>query len=312
MRRGGSFLDAKVTVLEKLDYQFLQQHQQLARAELKAINHVIVLKQGVLSLWKENNNAWTQIAVNKVNDKGDKYHLLKTTAHLPFIIKNIISNVKSLAGLRLVLGELQQDLIKLLQENPDIPKDAEKIVKHSMEYIASLLKDDAHKSIEDYIAYLKPYINNNGQQATILQMKSFNDINQEWMKKHNINLKSTRVIIVGPHGPRDGMIEKEYYKGLYKSVIGIADAENDRVYYAEMLPDHINQLDIKRDLIEKFLGAAEHNKSYGLLYSNDRKAMFRDVLASHAPLALMGLFAKKSQCPIKLIRETVARYVYKP
>ncbi|WP_115708125.1 hypothetical protein [Legionella sainthelensi] len=179
------------------------------------------------------------------------------------------------------------------------------ILKQSIDFISQIMSKKPQWNIEGIIQLYSSDLSNisnsleyNKEFVTKIQLSRFNDITQEWIDEQGLDLHATRAILVAAHGPRPGLIEFQYYIDLFAK-IGIVDAENERVYNLEQLPQHFSLLTDK-DLIQDFLAVSEKNKVIGTLLADDPKMMFFDVLAQKAPGVLHAL-PKPETNPLSLL-----------
>ncbi|KTD46441.1 hypothetical protein [Legionella quateirensis] len=124
--------------------------------------------------------------------------------------------------------------------------------------------------------------------ATRLQLNGLHQTIAQWMSKFNLYLDSSRVLIVSSHGPREDLIEKQYFLDLYAQH-GIEDAEkgSSHVICVEMLPEQIATVS-KESLID-FLRKHQLNMMIGHNMLGDPQAMNKDVLGQYAPEVIKNL-----------------------
>lgn len=124
--------------------------------------------------------------------------------------------------------------------------------------------------------------------ATRLQLNGLHQTIVQWMSQLNIHLDSSRVLIVSSHGPREDLIEKQYFLDLYAQH-GIQNAEkgSSHIICVEMLPEQIATVS-KESLID-FLRKHQINMMIGQNMLGDPQAMNKDVLGRYAPEVIKKL-----------------------
>ncbi|HLF66336.1 MAG TPA: hypothetical protein VI522_01835, partial [Gammaproteobacteria bacterium] len=173
-----------------------------------------------------------------------------------------------------------------------------------MYYKPHLHKEKALCWAEEYNADTQWLLEEYAENAAELQIESMDKIMTEWISTYNITLEKTRVLIVVAHGPRDNLIEGEYYKYLFKK-FKIASPES-YIYKIEMLPDQMATIDVEKDLIHDFLSGQQLNAEIASTMLGDKEAMRKDVLAKYAPSILEKLpphviteEGSKPRCPFR-------------
>lgn len=236
---------------------------------------------------------------------GEAYKLLKTISHLSvwlgMILKSIGSGAIALSHREHALGELKK-MIGLLQKLDDIHLHRHKLVieKTLSALEQAILCSELEQVQELYRNYLKWVHDVNieyAKEATELQLTGLDTIITAWQDKYAVDLNASRVLIVGPHGPREGLIEKQFFQNMYLHHGGKgAEKDNQHVIYVEMLPEQMGTIAIPT-LIKNFLGGHQINKTIGRDMLGDEYAMFKDVLASYAGPILDKLHHRKDACP---------------
>lgn len=307
---GGIFSLSKAstaTVLGELNQRFLDSHHHSRHASLAQVNHVLVYHLGELSFWNKAEDGFYQLGCQQLLQVGDAYDQLKKVVHVPVYLQTLLLMSGEPDKLKLLQLKLCLDHL-LLQ--PEFQSQSEAAAhQRSLLLKTKALLDLALRSPPDPALYregvnrlfldLKGELAYLRQRATELQLERLQTKVEEGIRNYRMDLRRCRVLVTGPHGPREGLIEVQYFERLFQEKLGLRSALNDRVYYSESLPAQLKKIDIKRDLIEGFLANAEVNKSIGVSYAHDKKALFSDVLARSAPLALAGLFKKPRGCPMK-------------
>jgi hypothetical protein len=140
--------------------------------------------------------------------------------------------------------------------------------------------------------------------ATELQLKGIHQIVSRWMSSEEVVLVNSHVLIVTSHGPREGLIEKQYFLDLF-SKQGIVDAEKEsgHIICVEMLPEQIAT--VKQSSIINFLKKQQLNRQIGQNMLGDSNAMKKDVLSQYAPPVLEQL------CPLHLKTDLMQHSMFK-
>ncbi len=286
---------------------FLDEHKKAGLRMLAKIKHVVVLSNGTLELWQRNEHVikYTAIARVETAARNECYTLLKSLAHIPVLIVSILQKAENYHDeLTALLGKLQQ-LAKDLPAVQDYSLNQNvNLIHESIELLQQLLRCPSSKHeiaslVNEYMKHIKNDLDRCGQGATHAQLSSLKAITHEWQSKNQIDWHASRILIVAPHGPRQKLIEQQYFEELYHQ-LAIANPIDNKIYYVEMLPSQIEKLDVHKDLIEGFLSASEINKIIGSAVFDDEQAMFTDRLADYAPQVLETLKAESgsSRCPL--------------
>lgn len=292
--------------LAAINQSFLSEHKNAGICMLAKIKHVVILSSGNLELWRKHDEAITYCMIARVETaaKNECYTLLKSLAHIPVLIVSILQKMEDpherLTALRHKLQQLAKDLIQIdeysLNQNLNL-------VEESINLLNELLRGTLSKSamshlVAEYMRRIKPDLDRCGYGATHAQLSSLKAITREWHNNHQIDWIASRVLIVAPHGPRQQLIEQQFFEDVYHR-LAITNPVDNKIYYVEMLPSQIDKLDMHKDLIEGFLSSSEINKKIGLDVFSDEQAMFTDRLADYAPSVLKALKAESGsgQCP---------------
>lgn len=282
------------SVSDNIRTEFLSAHTHYAATQLLTeIKHVVIYLNGYLSLWKKNEQGMLYEAdTQKTPALGDSYNLIKSISHcsvwLNLILQSVIegkektqSHQTDVLKIKVYLEELKKinslstrDLgaIEMIQKYVDKAVQAthwEEIQTIQIDF----LRDT--KSINDFYALL----------ATQLQLKGLNTIVANWGIS---DWSTSRILIVSAHGPRKGLIEKQYFLDLY-SKHGITDPQKicSQIVTVQMIPEHLSTVS-KQTLID-FLRNNEINRYTAKTMLGDSRAMNRDILSPYAPEVLKNL-----------------------
>lgn len=285
----------------KIKHEFLESHNQYANVKpLTHINHVITYTNGHLSLWRKNlDDSFSEVELLKTPALEENYILIKSISHLSvwlsFVLQSIIDGkVKSihhdqdLQKIKFYLSRLKEIEHDWLKNERSVMNKIEKIIDQ-VSYSNNIIQINTI-----YFHYLLVITTINkaySLQATQLQLHGMNHIVLNWIKQEDIKLDKTRVLIACAHGPRQDLIEKQYFLDLYsKQGIENAEKESGHIICVEMLPEQIDSLD--RSILIDFLKKHLLNSQIGKTMLGDPNAMNKDVLGEYAPGVLNNL------CPI--------------
>jgi hypothetical protein len=131
----------------------------------------------------------------------------------------------------------------------------------------------------------------NIESAALAQVLDIHNQIVAWEVLDQEKLKRMRVLIVGPHGPRSGRVDMQYFTKIYHQFCSISDhkVKNNYLYHVEMLPSQMKYIDIEQDLIQEFLMGSEYNKTVGKTMLNNQEAMFRDILEKAGTKAIQDV-----------------------
>jgi len=270
---------------------------------------VIVYSNSSLSLWQHaGSGQYKQLETAPSPAKEEPYILLKTLSHISVWLS---ITLQSMAAQKLWLAKTNPELNKIhtsLNTLKNLGNQQLKPHLPVMDYTLSVIQQaktcqqatEIVQLQQDYLQQSKACNEHYSRLATRIQLQGLHKIVETWRTQRMLNLHRSRVMIVGPHGPRDQLIEKQYFHDMYVRA-GIADGEhnNGHLVYVEMLPEQLQDIDIA-SLITSFLGRHQINKLIGKELLNDEQAMFNDVLGKYAPPVIKELAEKKQGgCPFK-------------
>ncbi len=285
-------------LLKELNTEFLTQHVKTGQEALKDIANVIIFKSGSLSLYsKEDKTQQFSLAAKESTESNqeDCYTQIKRISHVPLLVFDILDDTsqtdeekqKKLGSLKGKLILINLDITSSSPENKAQKCILEESIKLlSSEKIGELQIFQYKKNISRALSFNKKFV-------TKLQLESIESIINKWIKEKLLQPNKSRGLVVATHGPRDGLIEMQYFVDFYKK-IGVNHPKDNTVYYIEELPQHINLITDK-ELINEFLASSERNKQLGRILANNPNFMFRDVLADSAPAVLSLLGHKHKQ-----------------
>jgi hypothetical protein len=298
-----------------LNQQFLQEHYHAAQSVLKGIDTIIVYKGGELSLWQRTHDGYTLLEGIPLISK--RYTALKEMAHLPLLVLAIIQQhdagdvgkEETLAK----LISLQQSVTTVKSNAQNSLEEADKwaqwtILDATSHLLSQVINDDTALSkqailLQDYLSSLKSAIQYNNRTATTIQLIGLDNVIKKWDAQYVPEWDKTRILTVGVHGPREKLIEQEYFFSYVRKKLNLKQVENNKVYYVEMLPAQIANVDIVKDLIQGFLARSELNKNIGEKVLNDEQAMFKDVLSPHAECVVEYLLNNEEEASVKNIEK---------
>lgn len=274
----------------------MQEHHHAAQLKKLDIETVIVCLGNELSLWKALDGSYQKVKSALVPSEDLKYARLKQVAHIPLLVSMILNQLIAdstrkdlcLSKLRLIseeLNGLKNGLDKIF-ESDDLTRQ-QHIIESTLKTIELLMNDYDETEVPAlklyYLARVHDALIENNRLAAESHLQELDKITTDWGLKSKATLEKSRFLIVGPHGPRKGRIDIQYYVALFETILGISKVKDNRLYHVEMLPSQMAGIDILNDLILNFLLGSELNKSIGEDILDDNTAMFSDILKTHAP-----------------------------
>ncbi|KTD82851.1 hypothetical protein [Legionella waltersii] len=312
-----------LNISQQLSKQFLQSHEHYAsQTPLVGIDHVIIYHKGNLSLWNKNSiNDLELIARRNTPAVKEAYQFIKSLSHCsvwlsmvmqslqekkamtPYHYRDIQQIICCLNQLKLLVSD--QELIAKLYEQlceSTAPNDTlstakgdpiDLLLSFAIQALSKGNNEQEMKSLLQSFLKSSQELNTHcASYATKIQLQGMHRILLDWTDKHLIQVKNTRVLIVVASGPREQLIERQYFEEMLAKQNLKNDEQGIRyIHCIEMLPQQIATVTDK-ELIG-FLQQHELNSSIGKNMLNNPLGMDKDVLSEHAPEALKGI------CPFK-------------
>ncbi len=289
-------------VCDRIKMGFLSNHNLLAQRQLQTLQHVVIYQNGYLILGRIADHKFAEVDKTPCAALGEDYNLLKSVTHtsvwLMTVLQAICDKQIPMESLYEALKELRGNLQTLYAYPDESLHEHRAALKKTLSTLDAALWCDTTGQIQDllkvYLKDMKPIHQQYGKKATQLQLESMEKIIGQWSKTEKLDWASIGVILVVAQGPKELLIEKQYFQRLYKN-LGILDPEKSkRLMYAEMLPSQMQSVDPSK-LVSEFLAPHLLNKVIGKHMLDDEQAMFKDVLGEHAPAVLDKL--EESRCP---------------
>lgn len=309
---------------QELSKQFLQSHEQYAtQTPLEGINHAIIYHKGRLSLWSKNaKNELVLTTRHNTPALKDEYQFIKSLSHCSVWLSMVMQSIQEKKAITpyhkrdtlRIINYLEQ-LKQLVAEQKQIAKLFEKLcepntsdksgVQNRRVNPIDLLLYFAARVLEinetgEKISVLLQSLLSSVQElntrcasyATTIQLQGMHRILLNWAEKYSIQVKYTRSLIVTASGPREQLIERQYFEEMLAKQNLTNDEKGIRyIHTIEMLPQQIATVNDK-ELIG-FLQKHELNSNIGKNMLNNPLGMDKDVLGEHAPGVLKG------KCPFK-------------
>ena len=280
--------------MREINQQFLKTYDKTALAHLKDIKHVVVYLRGQLLLLRQNElNGYEEAESSESATRNSTYRQLKTFAHSAVTVNMLVAD-KQAHKLREFNKKLKQ--LTLNHEAEILPY--RQFINESIYLIDSILshwdiQESDKQLIENYNQTINKALNNYMMAAARLQLQSMSATMKDWSERYQIKAETLRIVIVCASGPREGMIERQFFESWLQKQNG----SKRLIYQMEMLHEQMPQLKI--DKLIDFVGKQELNKSIGKQLLNDENALFKDLLAEHADSILQGLDDEpiKGHCP---------------
>jgi hypothetical protein len=253
---------------------------------------------GNLHLWQRKlTNQYIEIDVCQSAAELLPYQLLKSLAHIAVTINTLLpaaDNAIALNTLKLlhkqVCGLLQSDDPVILPHHPFLQLSRD---------VTARAADSNQTLLANYNQAVKSTLDSYGAQAADMQLASLNHTMLKWQRSHALQLDQTRIMIVSAHGPRQDLLERQFFDHYLQQN---QCTQQGIIYTVEMLPTQMGSINIPNDLIHGFLSKQELNKMLGKTLLDDETAMLKDVLGKHAHVRLFQPVSNstannKESCP---------------
>lgn len=215
------------------------------------------------------------------------YDPVKTIAHIPLAIYVALTpgdgavgddRLKTLAGLRELIppAEASLDALKL---PPETLARQKRIVAASLAFLDEVAQKHKFErsSLVAFTREMAPLVMENVADATRAQLDAMHAQVSAWRRELSAEQwKQLRVLIVGPHMPREGLVVTQYFLRLLHEA-----REGRHVVYAESMWEEPKALDL--------LGTHLLDGSVGEAFFGDYMRMHRDLLGDAAGEYLPGL-----------------------
>ncbi len=294
---------------------FLQEHKKSGSALLADISHLFLLNGSALSLLRNSmsDKKCFVTCEEKELDTQD-YLMWKEYSHIPVLInctlQPVVARKTKLADKIDILAQLMDRLVKvsaltdeansaIVNKNLGLIRSTINLIEYS---VSSPTERGLQEALAHYLELNQPILDDNLINAVNDRKQTMEEAVRSWILRHSINLRTSRVIIIGTHGPRKNLLEQILFEDLYAEKEQ-EKIENEFVYYVEMLPTQFKQLDIQKDIIEGFLASSESNKQIGQSMLDSRQAMFEDIrfkYLSRANSQRVEVPEAKQKCPFAL------------
>ncbi len=303
-----------IKAAETIKKEFLESHYQYAKQQpLIGINHVIIYHKGSLALLeKKPDEALVERELVDTPALQTEYNLIKSMAHLSvwlnIILDSIIAKAKQTKQHQTGLLSIRAHLELLKKSDDTLIKNEYKVIDSLIAVIDKIMVssiEEVKKIQKFYLAQISIINMSYSQKATELQLNGMSQVISSWIEKHKLNLKDTRVLIVCAHGPKQDLIETQYFLHLYKQA-GMANAEQlGYVLPVTMLAEQIATL--SQEHLINFLRKHQMNSLIGERMLDDPNAMNSDVLGKFAPPVL-----EKQKCPFHQISSYLKFSLFAP
>lgn len=265
---------------------------------LADIQHVIIYLHGKLHLWqKASLGCFEEIDQAETPALMDPYILRKTLIHLHVEIHLILNALyEGNLSLKTAYTELERISMALKAisdfQETDLCQDMIQLMRDAIYKARQSIDIDEIAALKQkYFQEISPIVQRYTKEAAHIQLEGLNVIVNHWSEDHTIHLPASRVIVVGAKGPRQGMIEVQYFENLYYQNMQMNE---EYVRYAESPAASISNIQIP-DLIDE-LAKHDLNQWVGQEMLGDKNAMNKDVLAEFASEYLDNL-SKETDMP---------------
>lgn len=273
---------------------------------------MVIYLHGELQLLQRNEDGVFELIERRATPATESpYLLLKTTCHFPIILYGILRHALqgtiSLSEIPTKIKPLQERIRTLIKDFPNDIVEVKSILALMLNYLEQMSNCKESKQLARYVSYLqelRPQFALYSAKAAELQLTGLQQISMDWLHKQQLNLAKTYIIIVGARGPKQGLIEHQYFTTL-RAHYGQTEKNtlSGGLIYSEMLPQQMGT--ITTELLIDDLARELHNMHIGLDMLGEQHAMFKDVLGQFAAPILKSLFpvqAPQAQCPLHKYR----------
>ncbi|KTD50343.1 hypothetical protein Lqui_1668 [Legionella quinlivanii] len=274
---------------------FLDYHRRTSLSQpLTNIDHVITYHNGILELWGKQNDHRLDIQDSAETEAlKPTYNILKSLSHNSVILDCVL---RSISTYQVRTSQDELDLLNLVELLTELRSKDPHYIKPYQAAIEQLIfiADKARLSacLREIACLQARYSGeissvNEGylKQAAELQLTGMHQIISRW----NLAFNKTRVLIAVAEGPKEDLIEGQYFDALYK----VKGEDKPNLDYVVMLPKQLGTITgacLIDNLRERLL-----NQSIAKNMLGCPKKMARDVLGPYAPAVLERLFASYSQ-----------------
>lgn len=297
-------------ILNSLNDQFLSNHHEAAQYKLrKKVKYVFINLCGKLTLWANRDNEFVQTQEAVIPSPTGLYTRAKQISHFPLLLMELMKQYKVGAMTAEVFSQkvrvISEEITTVIAyletlfsaEHVEIQR---KILLESKVFCQSILDKNglfnSKQHMQVLLEKINPFLQKNiaiGGHAIIEELHQVID---SW-KISKEQLRYSRAIVVGPHGPREGEPISQYFIKKFSTELGVVNPKDDFFYYMETMPQLMGKLDAREDIIHGFLATAEWNKRIGKTVLSDSRALFKDILAGPAEEVVNERF-KEKRCPI--------------
>ncbi|KTC71555.1 hypothetical protein Lbir_1707 [Legionella birminghamensis] len=274
---------------------FLDYHRRTSLSQpLTNIDHVITYHNGILELWgKQNDHSLSIQDAAETEALKPTYNILKSLSHNSVILDCVL---RSICTHQVRTSQDELDLLNLVELLTELcSKDPYYIKPHqgAIEQLI-LIADKARLSTclreigclqARYAKEISPVNEGYLKQAAELQLTGMHQIISRW----NLAFNKTRVLIAVAEGPKEDLIEGQYFDALYKE----KGEDKPGLDYVVMLPKQLGTITgacLIDNLRERLL-----NQSIAKNMLGCPKKMAKDVLGPYAPVVLERLLPSYSQ-----------------
>lgn len=273
--------------------RFLHTHDKLALQKLVDIRHFIIYLNGQLHLLQQSNSGgYEQLAKQDSPALGDDYILYKTLIHK--VTELLMTSHAMLDGniawenRQQYFDDIDEDLgiiATSLNKNETLEYDLHlDLIRRAKDLIAQAKETSNLKPIDllcqRYLQDMQPIMNDYGKKATKIQLEGMHITLSNWYSQYQMDLQTSRSLVVGGKGARKDMIEMQMLEDCYLKE-GINDAKKkDYVWYVESPLQLMSS--IKTDDLIHTYGKHLLNRKIGLSILGNADAMSEDVLGKFA------------------------------
>lgn len=190
----------------------------------------------------------------------------------------------------LLSKQLEEIDSSALALEPDLQAACTLVKKESLQLISNVYnnKVEIESALNNYKKAIDGSLENCMHAAKTEQthhlQKIFSDLYEHYIKNPE-TLKKTRFVFVGPHAPRDNLIEMSIMKKLFSNFLKGLTIVNHSIFYLEERVYLSEQLDIENDIIRGFLADAEYIAKLSTFMYGSTQVLEADLLSQCPHLA---------------------------
>lgn len=278
--------------------KFMNIHKNEAPTHLSTVKNIIIYHGGLTELWKKDTSGdYNQAGIASTAAAQDVYKVRKNLSHLAVSI-NVLASSFALVADEDSFSRIHAAAGSMFGTLGLLPKSIQTEYALLIEASASALlrlaastssRMEVADACRKYNGITKIILQEYAKESAQVQIISLENIMDKWTQEHHILPEDTKALIVVAHGPRQKLLETQYFEQWGKGKL--------QIFPVEMLPAQMSSINVKKDLILGFLAEQLLNQQIGKRMLDDENAMFKDILAPYAEEILEKFPSKEEGCP---------------